>query len=89
MESKDHIEIKKSLVLEKEQRIEELRLEIKREFERKAEIIQLNAGRITKEVDNINHNIDRAFDVKSKLQAEVKVLKNAILDLVLYTPEGK
>lgn len=87
MEKNDHIQIKKSLVLEKEQRIEELRLEIKREFERKAELIQLNNGVITKEVDTIVHNIDRAFDVKSKLQAEVKVLKNAILDLVLYTEE--
>lgn len=84
MGNDEHIKIKKSLVLEKEQRIEELRLEIKSEFERKSELIQINNGAITKEVDNIAHGIDRAFDVKSKLQAEVKVLKNDILDLVLY-----
>lgn len=87
MEKNDHIQIKKSLVLEKEQRIEELRLEIKSEFERKSELIQINNGAITKEVDNIAHSIDRAFDAKSKLQAEVKVLKNDILDLVLYAEE--
>lgn len=89
MESKVHIEIKKSLVLEKEEQIEKLRLEIKSEFERKSELIQINNGTITKEVENIERGIDRAFDMKSKLEAEVKVLKNAILDLVLYTPEVK
>ena len=87
MESKVHIDIKKSLVLEKEKEIQELQLSIKNNFELKSELIQINNGTITKEVENLERSIDRAFEVKSKLQAEVKVLKNAILDLVLYASE--
>lgn len=87
MEINDHIQIKKSLVLEKEKQIEEYRLEIKREYERKAMYLAETGGVIYKEVERIEKLIDRTFELKSKLEAEVKVLKNAILELVLYTPE--
>lgn len=85
MENSKHIEIKKNLVLEKEAQIESQRSAIKELFSNKTTLIEQNNGIVNKEVDEITHNINRLFDSKSKLEAEVKVLKAAILDLVLYS----
>lgn len=85
MEKAKHIEIKKSLVLEKEALIESQRSAIKELFNNKTTLIEQNNGIVNKEVDEITHNINRLFDSKAKLEAEVKVLKAAILDLVLYS----
>jgi len=84
METAKSIEIKKSLVLEKEAIIESQRLEIKELFNKKTDMIQNNNGIVNKEVDEVTHNINRLFDSKAKFEAEVKVLKNDILNLVLY-----
>lgn len=89
MDKNLHIQIKRDLVLEKEAQIEEFKKDIKKEYEDKANLLSTNSSVITKEIENIERHINRSFEAKAKLEAEVKVLKNAILDLVLYTPEVK
>lgn len=84
MENSKHIEIKKSLVLEKEAQVQSQQLEIKNLFQKKTDLIEANNGIVNKEVDEISHSINRLFDSKAKLEAEVKVLKKDILNLVLY-----
>ncbi len=83
MENNTHIQIKKTSVLNKESQINVLRTEIHNLFEKKTSLLQESSGIITKEVDQVQRDIDKKFDAKSTLESEVKVLRIQILDLVL------
>ncbi len=83
MENNTHIQIKKTSVLHKESQINVLRTEINNLFEKKTSLLQESSGIITKEVDQVQRDIDKKFDTKSTLESEVKVLRIQILDLVL------
>jgi hypothetical protein len=59
------------------------RVEIKNQYEVLNTMLQESGGIRTREVDDTYKNIDRLFGIKAKLEAEVRVLKNKLMEIIL------
>lgn len=59
------------------------RVEIKNQYEVLNTMLQESGGIRTREVDDTYKNIDRLFGIKAKLEAEVRVLKNKLMESIL------